>query len=268
MLVRVLRVIRVMKLFQSLNILVHAIISSIPSLVWSMLLLMLIVLMSGLFMCQVVADYITDDQNPLDTRNWVYDHYGGASRATLTMFEATMSGCWPNYSRRLIEEVSVWYAVFFVLYIAGVVFAVTRIISAIFLRETLQVASQEADILLAEDKRQREGLMFKLADFFKEADQSGDGMMDRSEFERMLVDPNVRLWFRGLDLHVHEYVSLFNLMDNGNGYISLEDFLDGVSRLKGQARSLDVLGVVLEIKKIRHQLEEIHIALDPAYEKL
>lgn len=176
-----------------------------------------------------------------------------------------MSGCWPNYSRRLVEDVSAWYILFFIVYIGGVVFAVTRIISAIFLRQTLHVASQEADMMIAEYKRDRDKLMAKLKIFFEEADQSGDGMMDRTEFEAMLKNPKVRMWFRSLDLHVHEYVSLFNLLDNGSGFISLEEFLDGVGRLKGQARSLDVLAVVLEIKKIRHHIVAIHKSLDLSY---
>jgi len=258
-LVRVLRVVRVMRLVQSLHVLVHSIMSSIPSLVWSMVLLFLLILMSGLFLCQFLADYILEDRNPFETREWVYTYYGGAARATLTMFEATMSGCWPNYSRTLIEDVSPWYALFFVFYIAGVVFAVTRVISAIFLRETMQVASQQADMLVAEMKMDRDKLVAKLRVFFEQMKKSADGMVDREEFEAMLKEPKVRMWFRGLDLHIHEYVSLYNLINTNdlNGTISLDDFVDGVSRLKGQARSVDILSVGMDVRKIKEQVEDI-----------
>jgi len=200
-----------------------------------------------------------EDRNPFETREWVYTYYGGAARATLTMFEATMSGCWPNYSRTLIEDVSPWYALFFVFYIAGVVFAVTRVISAIFLRETMQVASQQADMLVAEMKMDRDKLVAKLRVFFEQMKKSADGMVDREEFEAMLKEPKVRMWFRGLDLHIHEYVSLYNLINTNdlNGTISLDDFVDGVSRLKGQARSVDILSVGMDVRKIKEQVEDI-----------
>merc|ERR1719221_872396 len=123
---------------------------------WSMALLAMIIMISGLLMCQFLRAFILDEREPMATRKWVYEMYGSTARATLTMFEATMSGCWPNYSRTLIEEVSPWFGLFFVVYIAGVVFAVTRVISAIFLRETLQVASQQADMLVAEMKMDRD----------------------------------------------------------------------------------------------------------------
>jgi len=252
--VRVLRVIRVMRLFLSLHIIVSTIIHSMASLFWSMLVLFLIILLGGLFMSQLLADYIMNDENPLDTRKWVYDYYGGSARATLTMFEVTMSGCWPNYSRRLVEEVSVAYVVFFVVYIAAVVFAVTRIISAIFLKDTLEAANSESDRMVSELKQKRDALMRQLMDFFKEADQSGDGFLDRDEFEEMLKNPKVRMWFHSLDLQVHEYVGVFNLIDNGSGVVDFQEFMRGVQRLKGSARSVDMLAVALDVSRIRHKL--------------
>jgi len=254
---RLLRVVRIMRLFSSLHVLVSAIVNSLSSLFWSMIVLFMIILLGGLFMSQVLADYITDTENPWPMRNWVFKYYGGSARATLTLFEITMSGCWPNYSRRLIEEVSIWYVLFFVFYIAAVVFAVTRVISAIFLRDTLQAANCEADRMVNDARRQRTALMHQLENFFKEADKSGDGLLDRNEFEEIFRNPKVRLWFRAMDLQIHEYVGLFDLLENEAGVVSFQDFLNGVMRLKGQARSIDMLSVALEVSKISNTLAEI-----------
>jgi len=258
---RVFRVIRVMRLFLSLHIIVSTIIHCVGALFWSMFVLLLVILLGGLIMSQILADYIMDDENPLDTRKWVYHYYGGSARATLTMFEVTMSGCWPNYSRRLIEEVSVFFAIFFTVYIAGVVFAITRIISALFLKHTLDSSKLESDRVLAELKQKRDTLVRQLTDFFTEADQSGDGLVDRDEFEEMLKNPNVRMWLSSLDLHVHEYVGLFNLIDNGSGFVSFKEFLIAVQRLKGNARSLDMISITLDLTKLKHKVEEVRMAL-------
>jgi len=255
--VRVLRVVRVMKLFMSLHIIGSAIIRSMSSLFWSIVVLFIVILMGGLFMSQSLSEYIADDREPLNTRNWAYTYYGGSARATLTMFEITLSGCWPNYSRRLVEEVSAWYVLFFIFYIAGVVFAVTRIITAIFLRDTLQAADSESDRVIIELQHTRRDLMRQLEDFFKEADKSSDGLVDRDEFEQMLQKPNVRLWLRSMGLVVNEYVALFNLIDSGSGSISFQEFMDGVQRLKGNARSIDMLGISLEMGRVRQTLSEL-----------
>jgi len=255
--VRMLRIIRVMQLFESLRILVQAILVSLPSLMWSLALLAMIIMISGLLMCQFLATFILDEAEPIKTRTWVYNMYGDTARATLTMFEATMSGCWPNYSRTLIEEVSPWFGLFFVVYIAGVVFAVTRIISAIFLRETLRVASEDEAVTVATLRRQRSLLMKRLANFFREADQSGDGMVDRDEFEKMLENPAVLAWFQGLDLQVHESTALFNLLDSGGNEVSLDEFLSGIVRLKGQARSLDMVSLMRDVQRLREEVVEM-----------
>jgi len=259
--IRVLRIIRIMKFCKSLHIMISAIISSFSSLFWTMIVLLMMILLAGLFMCQVLSEFIKDENNALETRDWVFKYYGGSARAAMTMFEVTMSGCWPNYSRKLIEEVSVWFALFFLFYISAVVFAVTRVISAIFLKDTLDAASQESDLVALELKSKREAWVRKLSDFFKAADLSGDGMIDREEFEEVMKNPDVRTWFDGLDLHVNECSALFNLLDRGNGHISFDEFLEGVQRLKGNARAVDMVSVAFDVRRLKQKLENVETIL-------
>merc|ERR1712107_467808 len=113
---RILRMVRVMKLFQSLRILVQTILSSLQSSVWSMILLGIIIVSNGVFLGNMLHEYIMDSTNPEETRLWVYRKYGSSTRAIYTMFEVTLSGCWPNYVETLSSKVSPWYAVYFLVY--------------------------------------------------------------------------------------------------------------------------------------------------------
>lgn len=71
--------------------------------------------------------------------------YGTTSRSFYTVFELTFSGGWPNYARNLVEDVHWAYAVFFFVYIIAVTFAMFRIITTLFLRDTLALASNDAE---------------------------------------------------------------------------------------------------------------------------
>merc|ERR1712187_1011500 len=102
-----------MKLFRQLRVLVRTIASSFMSLFWSMLILCILMLISALFLTQTLHTFIIDDSEDLDLRLWVYNMYGTPGKSLYTMFEVTLSGCWPNYARPLIEQVSVSYAIFF-----------------------------------------------------------------------------------------------------------------------------------------------------------
>merc|ERR1719253_970065 len=128
-------------------------------------------------MCQVLEDYIADTTQDSVTRQWAWVYYGSALRSFYTMFEVTLSGCWPNYVRTLVEEVSPAYAVFYVIYVMMVVFAVIRIISAIFLKDTLQAASDDTDMMVSETIRQKAEYVRQLGALFVAADTSGDGLV-------------------------------------------------------------------------------------------
>merc|ERR1719336_1293902 len=139
-----------MHLFSSLRVLVHTIAASFMSLLWSMTILFLLMLLGALFLCQMLGTAITDQSISEDTRRWIYSMYGTSSRAFYTMVEVTFSGGWPNYSRRIVEEVGWGYSFFFCGYAICVVFAITRVISALFLKDTMQGAANDAEMMIAE----------------------------------------------------------------------------------------------------------------------
>merc|ERR1719428_2088568 len=88
-LVKLLRVVRVVKVisFSELRILIKTLSMSIQSLAWSVLLIGGVILAGGVFMVQLLVGYMEDENNPLESRLWVYNRFGGSMRAIYTMFE-------------------------------------------------------------------------------------------------------------------------------------------------------------------------------------
>jgi len=121
----------------------------------------------------------------------------------------TFSGGWPTYARRLVEEVSATYAVFFIVYIITVTFAMFRIITALFLRDTLALASSDAEMAIQEKMRQKESCAAKLLDFFQAADTSKDGYLTLAEFEAILAEDTVKTWLSLMELDVHDTKQVF-----------------------------------------------------------
>merc|ERR1712087_451152 len=137
------RGIRELDLVRPLNILTKTIMSSFSSLGWSVVLLSVTQLIAALLLCQSLTSFVQDASNDFETRVWVNRMYGSSTKAYYTMFEVTLSGGWPNYVRPLVEKVSPWYAVFYLVYVVCVVFALIRIITALFLKSTLSVAAED-----------------------------------------------------------------------------------------------------------------------------
>merc|ERR1719191_623894 len=99
-------------------------------------------------MTQILADAITDLDNGFDEkfRQWLYVHYGTTSRTVLTMFQITLApGAWGVVGRPVIE-MNPLFAWFYIAYVGGVSFAVIRVITTLFLRQTIQVATGDDQV--------------------------------------------------------------------------------------------------------------------------
>jgi len=243
--IRVLRMIRVMRMFTELRVLVQTFISSMRALMWSMVFLFFIMVLSAVFITFALQDFIMVDTNSYNARVWVTHHYGDPMSAFYTMFEVTLAGCWPQYFRPLVEKVSGYYSIFVFGYVSVVVFAVTRIITALFLKETLQVAANDAEQQSLEQKKKRKGYIDKLRRVFDAVDTSGDGKLSLAEFILICHSSDVQVYLKMLELDVSNAENLFHLLDPHDvGEISFEEFLQGVMRLKGHARSLDIVAMM------------------------
>ena len=86
----------------------------------------------------------------------------------------------------------------------------------------------------------------KVGVLFKELDSDGSGALDKDEFTRALSDPRLRVWLAALDLQSSDAENLFNLLDDGDGSISYQEFLSGAKRLKGGAQSIDLVTLMRE----------------------
>mmetsp|Transcript_32832 Transcript_32832/g.83062 ORF Transcript_32832/g.83062 Transcript_32832/m.83062 type:complete len:748 (+) Transcript_32832:108-2351(+) len=255
---RILRVFRISRFLDGisqLRLLLATVIASFHSLFWSMMLLVLTLLMASLIMNQLVV--FSMQASPLDakTLEWTYRYYGTPAKSFYTFFELTFSGGWPNYARKLVEDVNPLFALFWAVYVSCIIFAMTRIISALFLKETLQTAQKDAEMQTAR----------KLANVFSAADTSGDGRITMQEFTKLLQKSHVKTYLEKLGLEADDPEQLFKLMDDGDGQLTNEEFLENAAKMKGEAKSQDMKCMIQEmrdmastVKNMKNELDEAH----------
>merc|ERR1719174_3158995 len=97
----------------------------------------------------------------------------------------------------------------------------------------------------------------KLRDVFETADTSGDGVLTKDEFRGMLTVPTIKHYLSHLDIEVHDAEGLFDLLDDGDGQVTLSEFVGGVTRMKGQARSADMVSLMYDNKITHEQGKEV-----------
>eukprot|EP00913_Durusdinium_trenchii_P028265 g26494.t1 len=88
----------------------------------------------------------------------------------------------------------------------------------------------------------------------------------------ILSNDKVAAYFQTLDLDVHEGAALFHLLDNGDGEVTLDEFIDGIMRCKGPARAIDQVAMHADLKQLDIKLAKMaryfnHFDLSPRSKK-
>merc|ERR1712008_393994 len=192
---------------------------------------------------------------PPENHKEVYKYYGSFARSMLTMFEITL-GNWIVPARALVENVSEWYMLFFLAHKMIIGFSVVSVITAVFIQETFKVATTDDRIMIMNKERGRKINAAKIGALFG---HSGAGsFLDYDHINSVLADPEARIRLAAMELDVRCPRTFFSLLDkDGDGHISFDELLDGVSRLKGQARSYDVATLQSRLVELKNSLQEL-----------
>lgn len=270
-LVRVVRVIRTLRIFNDLRAMVQGIFASLLSLVWALVLLFIIFFVIGIFITQIVttrrreltrnAWFYTDgtlqegiqseeEEQLLETLN---TQFGSLGKTIYSLYKAISGGDdWSSFADPLFE-VSTIMGVFFCLYIAFAVLAVLNVITGVFVDNAIKASQQDADTIILEQTESRKKHIEDVKSVFNKADLDNSGKLDWEEFKTHIDNPYVQAYFRQLDLDVEgsSVEGLFNLLDfDGNGTLDLDEFIFGCAKMKGYAKSIDLI-------RLKHGQREI-----------
>lgn len=255
-LLRAIRVVRMSQVLESLQLLLKCIAASVKILFWSLFLLMIIQISAGMSISYLVSEYLVDDSIQIEERREVFRYYGTCTKTLLTMFEVLFAN-WAPPARVLIDNVSEWYSLVFVIYRCFVGFAVLNVVNAVFVQSTMKVAQADEEFIVKEKKKAEEAYRQKVTTLFRQVDTSGDGKIDVHEFKRLLKAPKLQAWLSQLEIETTDLWGLFKMLDQGEGEISLKDFEDGTMRIKGWARSYDVAQLKASIQRLHNKIDSV-----------
>jgi len=237
---RLISLARALKAFQQLRIMVFTIFESISSLVWCFFILGLMLYTFAVFFVQVVAEHI--GEYPMDDKRAVaLELYGGVFTAMNTLFMTISGGIDWKDAMNPLKEMYWLYQWVFSFYIFFMFIGVLNVVNGAFVARTGEIAARDREYLVRLQTHELNTYFHKVRTFFKEADKDKSGMLSIEEFRGTLKHPEVQAYFSALDLDVSQAELLFTLLDqDGSHLVSLDEFLAGCMRLRGQAKSIDV----------------------------
>eukprot|EP00434_Breviolum_minutum_P019270 symbB.v1.2.016982.t1/scaffold1297.1/size126219/6 len=238
-LARALRVVTMSNTLASLELLTKCLQSSVDMLFWSFCLLTGIQCVAGMVVSALSREFIEDESQDPSVREAVFRYYGTFTRTFLSMFEILFAN-WGPPCRIVVENISEWFSVFFLLYRCVLGFAVLNVVNAVFVQQTMKTATSDEELAFKQKEREMAMYTRKVRKLFNSMDETGDGCLNLEEFQKLAQSPKLKFWMSQLELEYHDLLSLFEFLDNGDGEITPAEFIEGASRLRGSAKAVDI----------------------------
>merc|ERR1711879_290408 len=94
--------------------------------------------------------------------------------------------------------------------------------------------------MAAQKLRAKEEELLGLRRLFEQLDADGDGELTWNEFETAFEDKPLRTKLGSYGIDSNNCREIFDLLDSGDGVISMDEFFEGISRMDGPAMAADL----------------------------
>lgn len=270
---KVLRLARLLRFFSDLRLMVASVVQSCSSLTWALLLLgaimylFAIIFMHG-FMIKLKVDR---DQGEVESvvkpmvEKWYYNLW----RTMLTLLQCITSGVdWDEVSRPLAH--TTWfYMVIFAFYITFVVIGVLNVLTGIFVERAQELSGLDRDLLVQSEMKRDKAFLDQMKNIFEEADEDNSGSITWDEFKKYLENDEIRAYLSAQQLDACDARQLFDLLDvHGKLQVSMPDFIIGLLRLRGMAKSVDLVALLKETRDMNLKLRSFMVQTDEKLREL
>mmetsp|Transcript_22828 Transcript_22828/g.52228 ORF Transcript_22828/g.52228 Transcript_22828/m.52228 type:complete len:640 (-) Transcript_22828:54-1973(-) len=232
---------------------------SVMSFLWCSMVAIFFNMFFALIMVQLSAQSLIEGGVASDLQEEVRSDFGSVSTAMLTLFQLVTGGRLWDETWRNMQKLGDLQAIFLVLYLVVYQLGIANLVVSMYVakgsslmkpvEDDLNWQSREDGIRIA---RQIEQVIDKKSSFIP-------GKMTASEFGALLDEPAMVDIMRDNMLSKQDALTLFSaLLDaDGSGAAEVASVVDGFTRMRGNASSLDMLTLMYEVKVAEKGKKEI-----------
>lgn len=261
-LIRLIRVIRLFRIFKELWLVASGLLDSLRTLFWVCILLFLFIEVCAIVTTKVVG-HNDDLYDPYFRTSGGWDHevyFKTVLRSMLTLFQIMTLDSWSDDVVRHVGKQQPGMIAFFLAFIAITVLGVLNVIVGVVVEATMRTSQLDQTNYKKTKEKQRAMVFSQLKEIFENADVDGSGTLSLDEVVDAMSKPEVHNKLRMIEFPADRPAEIFNLLDyDGKGELYIEDFITGCIRMKGQAKSKDLLVAQVAVNTLRghfHVIEE------------
>eukprot|EP00927_Polykrikos_kofoidii_P047894 TRINITY_DN4218_c0_g2_i2.p1 TRINITY_DN4218_c0_g2~~TRINITY_DN4218_c0_g2_i2.p1 ORF type:complete len:970 (+),score=161.45 TRINITY_DN4218_c0_g2_i2:171-3080(+) len=245
---KLMRLLRVVSLIQELKMMVYLICASVQSFFWALALMVMMIYLVALYFTEVVTKMVRDG---VHSEEAVKSQWGSVGSSILSLFMSISGGDdWSTFLETVGADSGVTGFVntsLFSLYVAFMVLVTMNLVTGVFVEGAQRLISNDKD----------EEFLRKTNDLFGVTDSDDDLEMTWEQFESLLSSEAIVEFFKSIEFNQHAAWGLFQLLDeNRSGTLSMKEFVMGCMRLRGPARSVDLVHLVINIAEIERERQQ------------
>jgi len=259
-LVRLLRIINMYRNLKELRLVIKGLLGSLRMLFWVVLICFLFLYVSSVFMTTVVGHDV-EKYGTYRKLSGGWDHevfFGTILRSMYTLVQVmTLDGWSSTIARHVI--VNQWYlSVFFIAFLLMTTYGLLNLVVSVIVEQILAASQSNENRVRVREERARRMELESIREIFFMCDTDSSGDLECSEFLSAVQDPEVQWKLRQLELPVDDALRLFQVIDgDGSRSLTLNEFIDGCTKLKGPARSKDLLAVQASADTLAKKMDNL-----------
>jgi hypothetical protein len=258
--IRVLRVIRVVRFFRDLRLMTCSLIKTWVSLFWALALLILFVYIWTILFMQVTTAYVAKGSPQAPLQGKLQDYFGTVPLAMFSLVQAISGGNDWHVFVEPLAEISEIYKYCFVLYVLFVLVGLLNVLTSVFVERAREMSKLDVDLVIQGEMNSQQAFYEAMIRVFQEVQEKNGSSTDRitwQMFSEYLGDEHVRAYLATQQLDTWEARDLFDHLEAGERGVTLEEFVVGCAKLRGQAKSTHVATLLRETKRTRMRNEKI-----------
>eukprot|EP00929_Paragymnodinium_shiwhaense_P000037 TRINITY_DN10010_c0_g1_i1.p1 TRINITY_DN10010_c0_g1~~TRINITY_DN10010_c0_g1_i1.p1 ORF type:complete len:670 (-),score=116.60 TRINITY_DN10010_c0_g1_i1:337-2346(-) len=271
---RVLRLVRITKtsrFFHNLRIMVYSMLQTLQALLWFLVLMGVSTYCFAICLTQGAVDHAiavlgeqsdwkTLAESGPDYMPRLLKDFGSVPRTMFTLLKCISGGVSWGEPGDLVAQLGPTFMVTFLVFINFTIFAMLNVITGFFCEEAVATAARDRSDIIQKQIQDKDECLKKFKSVFAEIDSDCSGYITFNELAEQIGNQDLLAYFAHLEINVRDAWEIFRLLDqDSSGTVSMEEFVVGCMRLRGYAKTLDVISSNYDMERCqRKTFDKLH----------
>jgi len=251
---RLMRILRMVRFLAPIRIMATMIVGSMVSLLWLFILIFAVMYVFAIVLTQGATDSLRPANNsPLSSNRAgkIKGSFGDVPVSMYTLFMSMTGGVSWGEPGKAAEDLGWVYFCIFLFFMFFTTFSVLNIVTGVFVDGAIQHANSDRSLQAQKALEIKEQYAQALMELLDEIDTDGSGFISREEWDEAIKDDHIVALMEGLQIDARSTETLFQVLDTQNtSYVEIREFVDGMMRLKGMAKGIDIHVVLSNVKTL------------------